>query len=163
MLHALAFSLLLGAAAPSNQAALATKLAEAIANEHGFTSAKVYVGALPPGKAVSAPLPTAFTLLGSVVQTAPAGGGQLAQWAALATPSTTLFYELPADSQSAMDAYKRRIAQAGFHENAFMQRFASLAEPKGGFATSVVPNAMIPQGYCNGGNTAMLEVQRLNG
>jgi hypothetical protein len=158
MLHAIAFSLLLGAASAANEASLATKLAQAIASEHGVTSAKIYVGTLPPGKSISAPLPTGFTLLGSVVETRPRGGDDSST-----TETTTAYYEVPANAQTALDAYKHRVAQAGWRESTFMRRFAWITQPKGGFAITPPRTATMPSGYCNGSNSTVLTVQRLRG
>jgi hypothetical protein len=157
VLHALAFSLTLAAASPANQTALATKLAEAIASERGFRTAKVYVGGLPPGAAITAPVPT-FTLLGSVVETPPASG-DASQWQPMAMRSTTLYYELPQNASDAIAAYMQRVTKAGWHENALMQRFAAEV-PNGGFAiTPRMPT--MPHAYCAGGNKAMLAIERL--
>jgi hypothetical protein len=142
MLHVLTFSAVVATAAPvSNQAALATKLAQAVASGHGDASAKVYVGALPPGVKIAAPLPQ-FTLLGSVVKTPSVSDGFSAR------NQTVVYYELPANAQGALDAYQRRLTAAGWKHSVFFKRFQAVVSPNGGFAVTR-PNPEMPDMYCN--------------
>lgn len=156
MLSALAISLTIATATPaaqSTQAALAVKLAEAIASTRGRSEAKVYVGSLPPGVKVPMPLPK-FTLLGSVVQTAPpeAEGFPVGS-------TSTIYYELPANGSSALDSYEHQLAATGWKPSSFFKRVESQVAPNGGFAVNR-PQLQLPTFYCNG-HDGFLAVSRV--
>ncbi len=146
MIGALAFSLTIATVSPTAQspeAALAVKLAQAIASSRGLTEAKVYVGTLPPGVKVPAPLPK-FTLLGSVVRiaTAEAIGSAMG-------PSTTFYYELPPDGAAALDTYEKQLAASGWKSTALLKRLENQIAPNGGFAVTRI-RPQLPNVYCNG-------------
>jgi hypothetical protein len=146
MIGALAFSLTIAAATPAvqtGQAALAVKLAQAIAGTHGRTAAKIYVGALPPGAKITVPLPK-FTLLGSVVETPSAEGEALPMGS-----STTFYYELPPNGENALDAYQKQLSDAGWKSSAFFKRIQNQIAPNGGFAVTRV-RPRLPAVYCDG-------------
>lgn len=159
MLHTLAFSLIMAAASPANQVTLATKLAQAIANmDNNGGASKVYVGALPAGKAFSVPLPLNAILIGSVAVAQPANSSTFM----FGIRDTAAFFELSGDTSQDLELYGRRIAQAGWRENAFMQRMeAYSSDRKGGFAVSPPAPPAYPKAFCNGTNTAILYIKRL--
>lgn len=145
MLHALLLSSLIATTAtPADTAALATKLAQAIVNEHGTANSKVYVGELPPGEHAAVPLPTG-TLLGAVVQTMPDvegfGGGTY----------TTLYYETQSNVKSVLDAYGQSLTKLGWHESAMQKAVARSLTPQGGFAvdTTLYSAVLKHSLYCN--------------
>jgi hypothetical protein len=139
------------------QAALAIKLAQAVASTHGLMDTKVYVGALPPGTKAAGPLPK-FTLLGTVVQSAAPGTSETTQ----PLPSATYYYELPPNAQSALDAYKKQLAAAGWKESTVFARFDLEATPRGGFAVTQ-SRPQFPDLYCNdrGGFLALMRLKTL--
>ncbi|HET9097107.1 MAG TPA: hypothetical protein VFN37_10625 [Candidatus Baltobacteraceae bacterium] len=129
MMHALLLSSLIGAAgpAPAARAALAVKLAQAIAGEHGAVDTRIYVGELPAGAPPPAPLPK-YTLLGSVVQAVRMSEtGDVHVY--------TVYYETP-DAQNALDAYGKTLAALGWHEPPMQKAVAQVLAPEGGFAVS---------------------------
>lgn len=136
---ALSLTITIAAATPAakaDEAALAVKLAQAVASSEGRVGAKVYVGALPPGFAVSAPLPK-YSLLGSVVQTPER-----------MSPTPVLYYELPANAQNALNAYAKQLTASGWRAVTFLKRLAVEESNRGGFAITQ-PSPEYPDTYCN--------------
>ncbi len=157
MLHAIAlaaaFAALQRSDSSPDRAALATKLAQAIASDQRFMQSKVYVGALPPGAALRAPLPD-YPILGSVVQTA--SNARLGS-----EPTTTVYYEA-ADANRALAVYQKRLVSAGWRP---FRLFDALEQQhSGGFDVSGA-GAPMPGMYCepNGGVAATTRVYGMSG
>lgn len=142
MLHALLLSSLIGAATPPpDRAALAVKLARAIAGEHGAVDTHIYVGELPPGAPPPAPLPN-YTLLGSVAQSV--------RTSVTNVDFYTVYYETPG-AQNALDAYGKKLAASGWHEPPMQKALRQTLAPKGGFAVSspLLAAMRVHHLYCN--------------
>lgn len=127
MLQAFAFTLSMAAAMPAqNQAILATKLAEVLANNQGFRTAKVYVGALPPRFPITTALPR-FTLRGSIVETPYQPSRMVEKPSATVelqpTPTSTVFYELPTTRETALADYQKQLARNGWRPFRLMSMF----------------------------------------
>ncbi len=101
MLHAAVLTFLV-AVGGSDDLALATKLAQAIASQHGDAPAQVFIGKYPPGGAPHVPLPK-LPLLGSVMQSSDGMGY-----------TTTIYYEIPRTNDSALESYKGELQRDGW-------------------------------------------------
>jgi hypothetical protein len=142
MLQALA--LLVAVSAPSD---LATKLAEAIANEDSSTAINVYVGTFPSNVRPEIPLPTGTLIGASQLQRDNGPFGVVR--------AETYFYEVAGSGVDVESSYQRELLRDGWIA-ANTQRLQARFSTAGGF--NVEETQSLPRHlYCNSDRTASIE------
>jgi hypothetical protein len=151
MFHELAFIV-----AALTQVEIATKLAQAIANEAGPQPAAVYVGTYPPSGAPTIPLPSG-TLLGSLEATHPSDDAS--SFVRAMGGRDTYFFEIPENGADAEASYRRQIAGSGWTDMSLGKTSPWQNNSNGGFVVelSSVPETAM---YCSADRSALISEGR---